>query len=208
MSMKRSIYASEIADHDRSDAPTFDPFGSWRASIGLWIALAACVTENWREHRTSSRDAVDRSAEKRGGDTATQCRWIATELSSYLDRGSIPDALSWFCILISWSSPAHGSDRDRRGNRTGVQRRRGGEREGDRRVRAYPGRGWKGRADQSARQAARSDGVVGRLRGLGEHADRRSRPADRGHGASHRIGRERRSLPADAAGDRRQAVAG
>src|SRR5438552_10475321 len=106
MSMKRSIYASEIADHDRSDAPTFDPFGSWRASIGLWLALAACVTENWREHQTSSRDAVDRSADKRYGDTATQCRWIATELSSYLDRGSIPDALSWFCILISWSSPA------------------------------------------------------------------------------------------------------
>jgi len=33
--MKRSIYASEIADHDRWDAPTLDPFGSWRASIGL-----------------------------------------------------------------------------------------------------------------------------------------------------------------------------
>src|SRR5881396_2050492 len=54
---------------------------------------------------SGGRDAVDRSADEGCRDTATPCHWVATELSSYLDRGSIPDALSWFCILISWSSP-------------------------------------------------------------------------------------------------------
>src|SRR2546422_10972461 len=57
--------------------------------------------------------------------------------------------------------PPYGSDRDRRRNRTGFQRSRRSEREVNRRVRAYPGRGRKGRADQSARQVARRDGILG-----------------------------------------------
>src|SRR5882762_1284262 len=86
---------------------------------------------------------------------------------------------------------AHGSERDRRRNRPGFQRSRRSEREGDRRVRAYPGRGRKGRADQSARQAACRDGIVVRLRRLGEHTHRRSHPPDLRGGTGHRISRKR-----------------